>query len=565
MSAFLRRLKLQPVAALGWCVLIACVVADRWLWASVAQWREDAGTNLWLGYTTWLHGSLPPVGLLSSKHVPNPNGMPLISMPLSLLPSLFWVSLSCGVAQAGSIIWASYELSRGARWVRLSLVLPPLACVFLRAASVELWNQWLFITVNAALVAVVARELRTHHPAHYTLIAWLILVSPSLYLMGVLNALLFAAALLVLIWHQRRQIQWERSATRTYVALIVLGAIGSVWLTWFPYLSTVRFSELTDLQSMPLRVRAMDAWTAFRRTRKWILHVHPPDLDAIWHSDSAINGPDVQPHAQLMARVFRVQLWIGLLALGTAAIHVLRERRLPLRITPLWLLAGVVAAYVGSPLLGGPPWHTGDRADQSLTFLIWLFWAAFSVPLLGRALGRLRSLITFASVCTALCYTGIAAYCGVEAAWAHLSYRGKVVSVADVPVVHKELALAFIAADWRARSQSDRVPLHYDMVGEWDWIPSHGNLMLKYLPEPVFTVGRALDWELLRRFQLHNAHEGQPKRSYQGDRYVMTYAAKRVPRYVPRHAEHHLFGRIRVSVVDQGLTLRAQAGSSTTH
>ena len=199
MSAFSRRFRLQPLAAWAWSLLLAGVLADRWLWVSVAQWREDAGTNLWLGYTTWLHHSVPPVGLLSSKYVPNPNGMPLLSMLLSLLPSLFCVSLSCSLAQAAAIVWASHELSRGARWVRLSLALPPLACVFLRAASVELWNQWLFITVNAALVALVARELRKHNPAHYVLIAWLILVSPTLYLMGLLNALLFAAALLGLI------------------------------------------------------------------------------------------------------------------------------------------------------------------------------------------------------------------------------------------------------------------------------------------------------------------------------------------------------------------------------
>jgi hypothetical protein len=555
LSAFSRRFRLQPLAAATWCALVTLVVVDRCLWVSVSQWREDAGTNLWLGYSSWLHHALPPVGLLSSKYVPNPNGMPLVSMLLSLLPSLFWVSLTCSLAQAAAIVWASYELSRGARWVRLSLALPPLACVFLRAASVELWNQWLFITINALLIALVSRELRRHHPLHYLLIAWLSLLSPTLYLMGLLNGLLFSVALCWLVVHQRKQIKWRDPVTLSCLGLIVLGTVASVWLTWLPYLNTLPFSKLTDLQSAPLKERMKTAWLAIKHTRKWIFDVHPSDLAAIWQSHGRINGPEVQQYAELTSRLFVTQLWIAALALLIALIHALVQRRIPLRLTPLWLLLGVMAAYAGSPLLGGFPWHEGERADQSLTFLIWLFWAAFSVPLLGRALGKARGVITLASVTLAFAYTGVAAWCGASAAWAHLVYRGSIVSVADVPLVHKEEALAFIATDWRAHSDSDRVPLHYDMVGEWSWIPVHGELMLKYLPDPVFTVGRALDWELLRRFQLHNAHEGEQKRAFSGDRYVMTYAGKRVPRYVPAHAEHHLFGRIRVSVVPARLSL----------
>lgn len=555
LSAFSRRFRLQPLAAAAWCVLVALVVVDRCLWVSVSQWREDAGTNLWLGYATWLHHALPPVGLLSSKYVPNPNGMPLVSTLLSLLPSLFWVSLSCSLAQAAAVLWASYELSRGARWVRVSLALPPLACVFLRAASVELWNQWLFITINALVIALVARELRRHHPLHYLLIAWLSLLSPTLYLMGLLNGLLFLAALCGLVVHRFRQIEWHDTFTRVCIGLIALGTVASVWLTWAPYLHTLALEKLTDLQSAPLSERMSTAWLAIKQTRKWIFDVHPPDLAAIWQSHGTINGPEVQRYAELTARLFSLQLWVAGLALLTAFVFAVVQRRLPLRLTPLWLLLGVVAAYAGSPLLGGFPWHEGERADQSLTFLVWLFWAAFSVPLLGRALGPLRGVITLASVCLALSYSGVAAWCGASAAWKHLIYRGTIVSVADVPLVHKEAALAFIANDWRAHSDSDRVPLHYDMVGEWSWIPVHGELMRKYLPDPVFTVGRALDWELLRRFRLHNLHEGEQKRDFQADRYVMTYAGKRLPKYVPAHAEHHLFGRIRVSVVQSKLSL----------
>ena len=547
-SAFSTRFRLRPRAALFWCLILAWVVVDRWLWTAVAQWGEDEGTNLWLGYVSRLDWELPAVGLLSSKQVPNPNGMPLLCAALSLLPTLRWVSLVCSLAQAAAIVWASYELARGARWVRLSLMLPPLASVVLRAASVELWNQWLFITINALFVALLARELRKHHPRHYVAMAWLILLSPTLYLAGLLNGLLFAAALLVLLTQRFDRIQWRSRSTRACLAAIALSAAISVWVTWLPFLRTLPLSKLTALQSAPLEQRAKIAWQAIEQTRHWIFEVHPPDLSAIFQSDEGINGPEVQRYAEWAAQVFTLQLWIALFALLVALICVLRRGRWPLRLTPLWLFGGVLAAYAGSPLLGGFEWHTGERSDQSMTFLVWLFWTAYSVPLLGRSLGKLRGLLTVASVCTALIYTGLAGYCGFAAVRAHLVYRGKILSDADVPVTHKEAALAFVARDWLARSR-EPVPLVYDIVGNRGWVREHSEMLMEYLPGAMFTVGRALDWELARRFGLRNAHEGANKPRWRGDRYVMTYARNRVPRYLPAHAEHHLFGRLRVSVV----------------
>lgn len=549
LSAFSTRFRLQPRAALFWCALLGCVVVDRWLWSAVAQWGEDEGTNLWLGYLSRLDWGLPAVGLLSSKQVPNPNGMPLLCVPLSLLPSLLWVSLICSLAQAAAIVWASYELSRGARWVRLCLALPPLASVVLRAASVELWNQWLFITINALFVALLARELRKHHPLHYVALAWLILLSPTLYLAGLLNGLLFAAALLVLLVQRAERIQWRSRSTLACLGVIAVSVVASIWITWLPFLRTLPLSKLTALQSAPPHTRVKTAWQAIKQTRRWLFEVHPSDLSAIFQSDEGINGPHVQRYAELAANVFTLQLWIALFASSIALVYVLRQRRWPLRLTPLWLFAGVLAAYAGSPLLGGFEWHRGERSDQSLTFLIWLFWTAYSVPLLGRALGKLRGFVTVASVCTALIYTGLAGYCGAAAVQAHLKYRGRILSEADVPVTHKEAALAFIARDWLARAPHDPVPLHYEIAGNRGWVREHSELMMEYLPEPMFTVGRALDWELARRFGLRNVHEGTNRRRFKGDRYVMTYARNRVPGYLPPHAEHHVFGRIRVSVV----------------
>jgi len=41
----------KPGVVLALLVTATILLADRAAWASVAQWREDTATNLWLGYT----------------------------------------------------------------------------------------------------------------------------------------------------------------------------------------------------------------------------------------------------------------------------------------------------------------------------------------------------------------------------------------------------------------------------------------------------------------------------------------------------------------------------------
>ena len=52
---------------------ISSIFVYRYYWSTVSQWREDQSTNIWLAYTKNI--SDLPIGLLSSKMIPNPNGI----------------------------------------------------------------------------------------------------------------------------------------------------------------------------------------------------------------------------------------------------------------------------------------------------------------------------------------------------------------------------------------------------------------------------------------------------------------------------------------------------------
>ena len=72
---------------------ISSIFIYRYYWSTVSQWREDQATNIWLAYTKNI--SDIPVGLLSSKMIPTPNGIIIYGKILGNLPPIaLWESIS---------------------------------------------------------------------------------------------------------------------------------------------------------------------------------------------------------------------------------------------------------------------------------------------------------------------------------------------------------------------------------------------------------------------------------------------------------------------------------------
>src|SRR5215471_14970023 len=115
-------------------IIVFCAVLilnDRYYWAQIAQWREDQATNLWLGYTVKI-GHMP-VGLISSKDIPNPNGMLLLGSFLSFLPSLLSISFFLSLAQAVLLLLVGWKAAAGS-WQHFMLAaLPTLSSDILRS------------------------------------------------------------------------------------------------------------------------------------------------------------------------------------------------------------------------------------------------------------------------------------------------------------------------------------------------------------------------------------------------------------------------------------------------
>jgi len=108
----------------------------------------------------------------------------------------------------------------------------------------------------------------------------------------------------------------------------------------------------------------------------------------------------------------------------------------------------------------------------------------------------------------------------------------------------------WIAADWTRRAPGRAVPVAYELaVGPHAWWTGFVHRLDRWYPGQM-SVGRGLDYDLLRRFHLRNAFEGDRDDATRRARYVVSYAAEPVPPAVPDSARHLIYGRLRLSVAD---------------
>jgi hypothetical protein len=208
-------------------------------------------------------------------------------------------------------------------------------------------------------------------------------------------------------------------------------------------------------------------------------------------------------------------------------------------------------SYTFSIWLGGPDWRDGERPDQLVQFLPMFLILIFLLPQTMVFADRLGMVIRGISLTSLIFFGGFNLVCGFFLIRDHLQYRGGVLTEADIPLTDKMAAVGFIAEDWLSHSDSKIIPVDYNLGGgKWDWVPEFGDQLNQWYSASM-TEGRSFDYEFLRRFGLLNQQEGVQLRNFGTGRYLITYAFEDPPEAQDGKIVHHIFGRLRVSVVEK--------------
>lgn len=472
------------------------------------------------------------------------------------------VSLFLALAQVVLLILVGWKASTGS-WQYFALAaLPALSSVILRSSSVEFWNQYTITLVNIFFLFWALRYLEKPSLWNLPPIAILVLLAPSLYLAGVVNAAVMILLTLGMVLYKRPA--WKQ----VWIVAAVIASILAVsaLVTWRPYFQSVSLGQLADInKNHPGPVATFRTfWESLfgipiYGTFQWA--DQEVFAKAFKHADEAIL---TQPAKILLRLVGRAYLLQAVFAFAAALYTIYRtllhgvpgsDRRPAVNIPALQLVVLSVLfislSFTISTWLGGPDWLNGERPDQIVQFLPMFLFFIFLLPVLIRIGGRAGRVITGTSYLLLGLFVTVNLLCGFLIVRDHLQYRGNILTEADVPLVDKEQAIAFIVQDWKNNSGSSTISVDYNLGGgRWDWVSGFGKHLAKWYAAPM-TIGRSFDYELLRGYGLTNDQEGVQMRAFGRGRYLLTYAFEDPPQVNEGKVTTAIFGRLRVSVVEK--------------
>ena len=505
----------------SWLLLVVVgSMAVRFTLADRAIWDTDEGANLWMA-SQIVAGDPPVLGQPSSQGVRNLPGAPWLMAPFALLPDLSSVSWALTAAQLLGL--TLFALALGGPPADRVLALAALALLpSTIGASYTPFNQYLCLTLDLFLLAALLRLLAGTDSSRMrsllaVTVAALSLLQPAVHLAYVPDCLI---RLLAQSWALRRRPGLDRHLL--VAGLLMTGAAVSVLL--YPWLA----HELDALLALASRRIGLLAVVALLSMAVALLAV------AAVRARTA-----VVPALPVDRIVFRFVPALALLVIGMMTVATpLTRKALGAHEWPAFLLAaaqiGLVLCFAPVALRGALGHHgPGVNPDRHLaacllgsiaggSFLCRLVMSPAAVLPSGR-LDLLVSLVPAfvgALLLAALATPSRAPRIGLAAASGFMLVALAVSAAVPlspgfwqrhgevVPASDMQAATAALAAHHRLHGGVGVVDVAYDLNLRREWIPAHA----QRAGEPVYTIGRSLDWLLWRAHGLRNEHEGEYRR-----------------------------------------------------
>jgi hypothetical protein len=405
----------------------------------------------------------------------------------------------------------------------LFVILPVLSSFVIRVEGAELWNNIIFVAVNALFLATINYFYKTGSPYSVGTLILFVIVAPSFYLAGLANAFAYGVLTAIALWLSRAQIQKKSAQSITGSILFLVSGMILLWLfVWQPYFIAIPLDQIRGMSNLLLSEKLYLALEAIFYTPSWLFRFTNIRLPLLYDYDDSLGAP-VFWLTNLSAVLLKIQLLIAVGGLLSWAIQKWVKRNTghcPVSSANAFAFGLLFFVMVSSPILGGPNLHRGERIDIVHQLYPAFLFLVFGIAFHGARLmhSRWHKIITFNACCFVICNL-LAGYALVYTALTKQSER---ITHADVPVIDKVRAVEYIATDWKSSGVGPIVAVDYDIEGIWAWVPELNKTHSVYYPN-VYTIGRALDYEFERMHQLKNYREGDPIRSGTTARYVITY------------------------------------------
>lgn len=493
-------------------LFLLILVVQRFYLVDISQWREDQATNYWLGETLKLNEF--SVGLISSKEIPNPNGLILIGKFLSIINDFKFSIIIFSLIQLFIIYFFIQRVEiEGTKQIKQLLFLAIASSPYIVMSSFELWSQFLYITLNLLSLLLVFNS-KDNNVNPIVLILFIFLL-PSFYLAGLLNLLALLALVFFLFISKKKTIKVSGSPYINFVYLLVI--IFVINYVWRPYFNAFNLDQLIGIVSE-------------EKTRLDILSVIKKVFFNFSFEEPYLIQSDLSIYSittlrlRTALKLFHLLLSIYfLLIFVTSTFLRLAGKNKKLSID--FYIPGLFIAfcYFLSPIIGGPNFILNERPDINLQFyplyLIFIYMISnklFEIKHIGKLLKQINSISLFVLFALNSLFL-------VNLYHDYKNYDGEILSNSDIPLIHKIKVVDYIYEDFKESKNDKTLKIYYDLGGDgFDWIPGFGEKLTPYYDAP-YTLGRIFDLLFYKKYGLINEQEGVQLRSKENVDYILTY------------------------------------------
>ena len=531
-------------------IVILLVLIERIFWTDVSTWGLDQTTHIWVGNLYSINDM--PVGNISSRYLPNPNGLMIIGKLLSFFPNLKFVSIFLTLFQSALLYSIYLSIPSSKRLDFRLFFLAIFSSIYLINASVEFWGQYLVLNINILFIYWVINLVSYKNPNSFSFLSFLILLVSSFYLNGIITGgIIFITG----VYFLRSLISYSKETLLNQLAYTLPLVIIFIYFVWIPYFSEVSLNDFLNFERThtdPWYIILFDSlirfpinflfqWAEVDSYKASLLMFAEPN-NILSTRSRYLQFTNLSLHA-LFGLSFLMQIiYVFIKKIKTNEDNFKQIFKI--------LVFFIFSSYLIFPLLGSFKLGNNENPSLSLQYYPIYLLIIFLFPLMFKSETNFKNIFLPINKFLFSVFIILNLSLSHSVFTDHINYDDFRITNADVPYPNKIEAIEFIVQDWSKFSDSNEIPIYYDFdkVNFYSWITEFGFYITEWYEAP-FTLGREYDYELLKRFGFYNSQEGIQVRSIEKSKYIISYFALEPPDLKDFNEEHYKIGRLRVTKV----------------
>lgn len=585
------------------------LILYRYLWSFTPSWFIDSVATLYISETYSL--SEVKVGLVSSKYIPQPNGMIIFGYLLKNINNLIHISFFLSLLQLILFFLFIRELKISSR-AQLMLFFLLSTSTLNSNFSVHFYNQWFVINFSILFFYFL---LKFHNSKNLNYLPYLFItavIPPTIYLASLVTSLFMLLTVLVLTFNNRDLVMKNLKNLKIHILSVIFFYLLLIVFIWIPYLSSVDFSLFNSI-SMSISERFSLLIKYITLSIPYLLSVFTEEKSLyIRFLDPTIISSDLQ-----LLKIFYLEAHQSIINIFIIFILIAIKNKLFLSYKNFnfLIIAFFIMFYtVITPIAGGNKFLEFDRMDQYVEvypfflILIFLFFNNFdysSIPKKNyRHNNYLKNFAIFSLSFFFLFYTtnflqladnyfvfskpnllSISTYIYflfgfifIFFEWFYYKYSAFLKTTLFIGFLLTNIGFSLFAINERLNPPYSEITegevsiytkyklinylipileenkikepkISYQLGGQkFEWIDTHGALYSEWFQTNPYTLGRTFDYILLKEWGISNYYEGKQIRDIRDADFIINFSKDKVLIDENQYFNFYIFDQLQLSI-----------------